>query len=138
MNSLSESDTSIESTPLRQDRMSAPRIMIGLFGAPVLWIVQLTLSESLVAHACYPYRAPLSAPIWEGLPTILAAISIACLVGALLSGGVAWTTWRKLAGNGGRTGFLAKLSLMSSILFIVAIIFSSCAVLLVPLCSTWF
>lgn len=107
-------------------------------------------SEPLAAHACYPYQAPLSAPIWEGLPVILAAISIACFAAALLSGYVAWSSWRqserKTAGGGqsgikaveSRKRFLLKLSLMSSFIFIVAIIFNICAVLLVPPCSSWF
>jgi len=123
---------------------------VGLFGAPAAWIAQVFLSEPLVAHACYPYQAPLSAPIWEGLPAILAAISIACFAAALLSGLVAWASWRqsepKPAGEGGsaieacegRNRFLVKLSLMSSFIFIVAIIFNICAVLLVPPCSSWF
>jgi hypothetical protein len=150
MNTVSEPDPSIEPPAPRQVRVSTVRTLAGLFGAPAAWLAQMALSEPLVAHACYPYRAPLSAPIWEGLPIILAAISMACLAGALLSGFVAWTSWRQTArkpdGNSmnvtemdeGRIRFLAKLSLMSNFVFIVAIIFNICAVLLVPLCSTWF
>lgn len=138
MNVLSELDPTKQSTAPPYRGISALKIMVGLFGAPVLWIAQMALSEPLVSYACYPYHKPLSAPIWEGLPAILAAISIACLAGALLSGFVAWTAWRKLEVNGGRTRFLVKLGLMSSFLFTVAIIFNSCALLLVPLCGTWF
>lgn len=120
------------------------RTGIGLFGAPVAWIVQVFLSEPLAAHGCYPYQAPLSAPIWEGLPAMLGAISIACLAVALLSGFVAWGLWRQSEGGSvieagkGRNRFLAKLSLMSSFIFIIAVIFNICAVLLVPPCSSWF
>lgn len=127
-------------------RASTMRIGVGLFGAPVAWIAQLFLSEPLAAHACYPYQTPLPAPIWEGLPAILAAISIVCLAVALLSGFVAWTLWRqsepKPVGEGrggiGTNRFLVKLSAMSSFIFIVAIIFNICAVLLVPPCNSWF
>ncbi|MGZ8173337.1 MULTISPECIES: hypothetical protein [Methylobacter] len=76
-------------------RMSTMRIGIGLFGAPVAWITQVFLSEPLAAYACYPYRTPLSAPIWERLPVMLATIGIACFTVALLSGLVAWTLWRQ-------------------------------------------
>ncbi|WP_340123384.1 hypothetical protein [Methylobacter svalbardensis] len=117
------------------------KIAVGLFGAPVAWITQLFLSEPLAAHACYPYRMPLTAPIWEGLPVILAIISIACFAVALLSGLVAWTSWRqsdaKSVGEN-RNRFLVKLSAMSSFIFIVAIIFNICVILLVPPCSSWF
>jgi len=76
-------------------RMSTMRIGIGLFGAPVAWITQVFLSEPLAAYACYPYRMPLSAPIWERLPVMLTTIGIACFTVALLSGLVAWTLWRQ-------------------------------------------
>jgi ABC-type multidrug transport system permease subunit len=126
------------------------RIGIGLFGAPVAWLAQFSLSEPLAAHACYPHQAPLSAPVWEGLPAILAAISIACLAAALLSGFVAWTAWRqyehKLPGEEGsvnaadrsRDRFLVKLSVMSSFIFLVAILFNICAIFLVSPCNSWF
>ncbi|MDE2367322.1 MAG: hypothetical protein KGM95_10365, partial [Betaproteobacteria bacterium] len=76
------------------------------------------------------------------------------------SGFVAWTLWRQagselsaarntmihqaannIRGAGvdeGQTRFLAMLGMMSSSLFIVAIIFTCCAVLLVSPCSAWF
>ncbi|MDD4907206.1 MAG: hypothetical protein PHD39_13775 [Methylobacter tundripaludum] len=75
------------------------RIGIGLFGAPVAWITQVFLSEPLAAYACYPYRMPLSAPIWERLPVMLVAIGIACFTVALLSGLVAWRLWRQFDSN---------------------------------------
>ncbi|MDD5579349.1 MAG: hypothetical protein PHY16_08730 [Methylobacter sp.] len=128
------------------------RTLIGLFGAPVIWVIQMWLSESLAAYACYPHQAPLSIPVWNSLLPILAVISSLCLTGGLLSGFIAWTTWlrakpkRKLPGNDknipdageGRKRFLAMLGLMSSLLFIVAIIFTGCAVIFVSPCSPWF
>lgn len=150
MNTVSEPDPSIEPPSQRHGRVSMVRTLVGLFGAPAAWLAQMFLSEPLVAHACYPYQAPLYAPMWKGLPAILAAISIACLAGALLSGFIAWTSWRQTASNPagndvntiemseGRRRFLAKVSLMSSFIFIAAILFNIFAVLLVPLCSTWF
>ena len=150
MNLFHNHDSSLETLAPRRGQMSMIRIWVGLFGAPAAWLAQFSLSEPLAAHACYPYQAPLSAPIWEELPVILAAISIACFAVALLSGFIAWRTWRqtgrKLAGgevrgietNGGRARFLVRLSLMSSFIFTVAIIFNICAVLLVPPCSSWF
>jgi hypothetical protein len=71
------------------------RTGVGLFGAPAAWLAQFSLSEPLAAHACYPYQAPVSAPVWEGLHVMLVAISIACFTAALLSGFVAWTSWRQ-------------------------------------------
>ncbi|WP_300490970.1 hypothetical protein [Methylobacter sp.] len=116
------------------------RIAIGLFGAPVAWIAQVFLSEPLAAYACYPYRMPLSAPIWERLPVMLATIGIACFTVALLSGLVAWRLWRQFDSNSvgeNRNRFLVKLGVMSSFIFIVATLFNMCAVLLVSPCSAW-
>lgn len=126
-----------------------PGIWVGLFGAPLAWIAQFSLSEPLAAHACYPYHAPLAEPIWAGLPAILAAISIVCLAAALLSGFNVWNLWRRSEvkpdgeskpmqrGNEGRDQFLLSLAAMSSFLFTVAIVFNIFALWMVPPCSSW-
>ena len=150
MNRFHNHDPFPEAPAPRRSRVSTIQIAVGLFGAPVAWIAQFSLSEPLAAHACYPYQAPVSAPVWEGLTLILVIISITCFAAALLSGFVAWTTWRqserKLPGDErsvieageSRNRFLVKLSLMSSFIFIVAILFNLCAILLVLPCSPWF
>ena len=131
--------------------MSTYRTLLALFGAPGVWVTQVFLSESIAAYTCYPHQVPLSAPLWVDLPAILAVISLICLAGGLISGYVAWDTWRRTSrrfvGNGtkthilevdgGQTRFLAMLGIMSSFVFIVAILFTSCAVLLVAPCSAW-
>ncbi|MGJ0489793.1 hypothetical protein [Methylobacter sp.] len=126
----------------RPGRVSALRLLVALFGAPVAWIAQLSLSEPLAAHACYPYQAPLSEPIWQGLSVMLAVISGVCLAVALLSGFMSWTLCRQtraplLEERDDRTQFLAKLSAMSSFIFTMAVMFTACAVLLVSPCSPW-
>ncbi|MEC4748889.1 hypothetical protein [Methylomicrobium sp. Wu6] len=150
MSPVPEFDPSIAPTDVRRGRFGAMRTLLGLFGAPSAWLAQLMLSEPLVAHACYPYQAPLSKPIWEGLPGVLAAVSLICLVVALLSGFVAWDSWRLIArrpseavgfsveSNKNRSRFLVKLSLMSSFIFLIAVVFNACALLFVPLCSSWY
>ena len=150
MNLSHRHDPPLEPPAPHRAHLSTLRIGVGLFGAPAAWLVQFFLSEPLAAHACYPNQAPLSAPIWDGLPAMLIAISIACFAAALLSGIVAWSSWRqfedRLAGSdkraieleGNRNRFLIKLSLMSSFIFIVAVIFNIFAVLLVSPCSSWF
>jgi hypothetical protein len=150
MNLFHRHDPSLEPPAPHPAQLSTIRIGVGLFGAPAAWLVQFFLSEPLAAHACYPNQAPLSAPIWDGLPAMLIAISIACLGAALLSGFVAWSSWRQLeaepAGEerramesyGSRDRFLINLSLMSSFIFNVAVIFNIFAVFLVSPCSSWF
>jgi uncharacterized iron-regulated membrane protein len=138
---------------LRPDQpalMSTLRLLLGLFGAPVVWTLQIALSEPLAARACYPNQAPLPEPSWEGWSVVIPAVSLACLAFALLSGWAALTFWRRqapepMAGRDesgrmrrGRIRFLSRLGLMSSGLFIVAVVFNTLAVLLVPLCSSWY
>jgi hypothetical protein len=128
-------------------RESLPRLWTALFGAPLIWVLQMWLSESLAAYACYPHQAPLTVPVWSSLVQILAVISILCLAGGLLSGFIAWADWQRVKAGGddkgiadavrGRRRFLARLGLFSSLLFIAAIIFTGCAVIFVSPCSPW-
>lgn len=127
------------------------RILVALFGAPAAWVAQMNLSEPLAAYACYPHLVPLSAPLWADLSTILAVISLVCLAAGLLSGYMAGNLWRQadhrlavirkeghvFEVEGGQTRFLAMLGIMSSFIFIAAILFTCCAVFLVSPCSPW-
>lgn len=128
------------------------RTIVSLSGAPAAWVAQMSLSEPLAAYACYPHEAPLPTPLWISLPAILVAISLACLAAGLVSGYVAWSSWRqincrlrllKVAARGdasldeGQGRFLAMLGQLSSFVFIIAILFTSCAVILVSPCSPW-
>jgi hypothetical protein len=126
----------------RPGRVSALRMLAALFGAPIAWVAQLSLSEPLAAQTCYPYQMPLSEPVWQGLLATLALISGACLAIALLSGFMAWTLCRQtraplLEERDDRAQFLAKLGVMSSFIFTMAVLFTACAVLLVSPCSPW-
>nr|WP_228778835.1 hypothetical protein [Methylobacter sp. BlB1] len=117
-------------------------LLTALFGAPIAWVAQLSLSEPLAAQACYPYQMPLPEPVWQGLLATLALISGACLAIALLSGFMAWTLCRQtraplLEERDDRAQFLAKLGAMSSFIFTMAVLFTACAVLLVSPCSPW-
>ena len=142
MNFSANRNPSIEAAGLGRSRTGI-WLWLGLFGAPAAWVAQLLLSEPFAAYACYPRQEPLPAPVFTGLPTILTAISAVCFAFALLSGMAAWVSWRK-ANQGGaykpgqdRNRFLAKLGMLSSFIFIVAVIFNFFAVLLVPPCSSW-
>ena len=124
--------------------------MISLFGSAAAWVIQMSLIESIAAYACYPHQVPLSAPLWVSLQTILIAISLLSLAAGLISGYIAWALARQLNNrlqiaatsgastlNGGQDRFLALLGQLSSSIFIIAILFASCAVLLVSPCSAW-
>ncbi|MDQ3185803.1 MAG: hypothetical protein M3Q16_04940 [Pseudomonadota bacterium] len=151
MNLVTKQNASTERRVLYHGRVSTRKTLLGLFGAPASWVAQMSLIEPIAAYACYPHQVPLSAPLWADLPAVFAIISLVCLAAGLLSGYVAWNSWRRTrhqlarGGNGehvievdeGQSRFLAMLAMMSSFVFIVAIVFTSCAVLLVSPCSAW-
>jgi hypothetical protein len=152
MSFVPKQHASAEHRILYHGRVNMRRTLLGLFGAPAAWVAQMSLTQPIAAYACYPHQVPLSAPLWVDLPAILAIISLVCLAAGLFSGYVAWNSWRRTRhqlardGNGehvieadeGQTRFLAMLAMMSSFMFIVAIVFTGCAVLLVSPCSAWF
>lgn len=130
----------------------APRrssTLLALFGAPVAWVIQMSLSEPLAAYGCYPHQTPLVVPLWAELSSMLAAISLLSLSAGLIAGYIAWDNWRCIRPpsncalqeksardvDGGQTRFLATLGMMSSLLFVFAILFTGCAILLVPPCG---
>lgn len=124
-------------------RISPLRLTVALFGAPVAWIAQLSLDEPLASQSCYPHHVPLPEPLWPWLTVMLAAINGVCLAAGLLSGFVAWRLCRQtgvdlMQDREGRTPFLVKLGVMSSFIFIMALLFTGCSVLLVSPCQPWF
>jgi hypothetical protein len=131
-------------------KTSRLHLLIGLVGAPAAWVGQMLMSEMVSSHACYPRRAPLPEPLWQGMHLWLTAFSLLCLAAGICSGIMAFTTWRRVqhevqsgqapaaAANTGSMRFLAILGLLSSGLFVAAILFTACASLLVSPCSPWF
>lgn len=115
----------------------ARHLFIAIAGAPVAWVFQMSLSEPLAADACYPHQTPLPMPRWEGLTPLLIVISFLCLVVGVLSGLIAWHSWRQ-AWPEQSLRFLALLGVMSSFIFIVAILLTTCTNLLVLPCHPWF
>lgn len=130
---------------------SRVRTLLALFGAPGAWVMQIAVTPPIATYACYPHQFPLPAPLWPGLTAILATIGFVCLAGALFSGYIALTSWRSLGHyskdtlneqsfiqkDEGQARFLAMLGLMSSFVFIIAILFNTFAVLLIRSCGAW-
>jgi hypothetical protein len=137
----------------QRHRVGSLRLLAGLFGAPLAWLAQMSLSEPLAAQACYPNTTPLNAPqlpvALPSLQVILALITGAALIIGIVSTMLAWSAMRQThhqsnasAGDtvehgGGRAGFLATVAVMAGLLFVVAILITGLAVLLVSPCSLW-
>jgi len=113
------------------------RTLAGLFGAPLVWILQMSISEPLAENSCIGHSA--LAGLWQSLPLALKLFSFLCVATGLLSGLAAHRMWDDAAeqeAGDGRRRFMARLALMSSFLFIVAIIFTACAAFLVTPCQS--
>lgn len=128
-------------------RIGLAALLFGIAAAPVAWDTQLLFSVALSGHACYPRNKLLAAPLWSGLWSILLAISLAGIVLAIVGGLVAWRSWRHtreespgsahhlLESGDGRTRFMAMCGMLTSALFLVALVFGTAALFLVPLCG---
>lgn len=129
-----------------QHRVSLVALIFGISAAPAAWDAQLLFSTAFSGHACYPRDVLLNNSVWPHLWAILAAISVAAIVISIAGGIVAFQSWRQTReekpGSGhhlldageGRTRFLAMFGVLTSALFLVATLFATAILFLVPLC----
>jgi hypothetical protein len=128
--------------PHRQ-RVGLLALGFGIVGAPLAWNIELLVGTALSGHQCFPRYMPLAVPLWTGTRGFLLAMSVVAIVMGIAAGLVAWRSWRRThdekpgsAHSGeGRTRFMALCGLLSSGLFLVALVFTLAAIMLVPLCS---
>ncbi len=118
-------------------------LWFGLFGAPLVWSLQLLMSYALVAHACYPASEPMATPVVGGLWTLVLVAGLVALVVALAAGGTAWRSWRTtraehpgdedalLEVGEGRTRFMALAGMLLSGVFLLGIILNAVPLFLV-------
>ena len=130
-------------------RRGALIMLFGLLGAAAAWILQTEIGETLAAQACFPHRTALAAPQWSWLMSALDVMSIAALLIGAAGVWVAWQGWRTTCARrpdpaapvsdtgAGRTRFLAMAGLTLSLLFLVGLLATGLAVLLVSPCSAW-
>ena len=143
MNPLSSSGT--KRHPARPGGMA---LVLGLLLAPIAWMVQTTLAQTLAAWGCFPHGHPVHAP---ALPWLEQGLVIVALC-ALLSGGagacIAWRNWRRtgarasrlkqqgsLDRHAARDAFIARAGALASLLFVFALIATDLAWLLVSPCG---
>jgi hypothetical protein len=141
-------DTGRQRKP-RRGRGATLAMLFGLFGTAAAWALQTEIGEALSAQACYAHRAALAAPQWPWLMPVLSVVSLGTLLIGVLGAGVAWGNWRRARdwqpdvvheasdASRGRTRFLAMAGLMLSLLFLVGLVATGFAVLLVSPCSSW-
>ena len=129
-------------------RVGLAALLFGIVAAPVAWNAQILLSVALSGHACYPHEKPLAAPLWSNLGSMLVVINFASIAIAIIGGIVAWRSWLQtraerpgsghhlLESGDGRTRFMAMCGMLISALFLVALLFGSGVVFMVPPCGS--
>lgn len=122
-------------------------LWFGLFGAPLVWSLQLLVNYALVAHACYPRSEPRATPVFGGLWTFTLVASLVALAVALGAGGTAWRSWRisrhehrgdageSLEVGEGRTRFMALAGMLMSGIFLLGIVMAAIPLFLVTPCE---
>jgi hypothetical protein len=146
-------EATVKASPLEhhpaphRHRVGLLPIWFGIAAAPIAWDVQLLANSLFVGRACYPHAQPLTVPQWPALWLTILIISLAGIAVAVAAWLVSWRSWRLtheekgggehhlLEAGQGRTRFLAMVGMMTSTLFLFALIFGTLAVFLVPLCS---
>ena len=130
--------------------MRTLRIWLGLVGAPLAWLAQMTLSNVVSSYACYPHQAPLTTPLWDHLRLMVIAVNAGCFAFSLFACLTTVREWRetkKRAGGNGeevleigesRAAFVVMMSALSGFIFTISIVFTGCAILLVSPCKPWF
>lgn len=128
---------------------SMPCMLVGLLVAPLAWIAQMLIAETLAAQSCYPTVQPLSAPVFPWMRSALIVISALCFAAGAFGALTAWRNLRRLraakesalSGLGqsrpGLDAFLIHVAAMCSALFLFALIATDIALALVSPCKWW-
>ncbi len=125
------------------------RLMIGTLAAPLAWFAQMFAGEVLTTRACAAMGAggPADPPGW--LTPVLIALSAACFAVGVTGVVVAWRTViftrarRRLAlhGRARRIAelewFLARVSVLSSAMFLFGLVSTDLAVWVLTPCGRW-
>lgn len=114
----------------------------GILGAPLAWNVELLVGSALSGYQCFPRYVLLAAPGWTGTWGLLLLMSLIAIIVAIAATLVSWRSWRRTCdekpgsvhSGDGRTRFMAMCGLLCSGLFMIALLFTLAAIVLVPVC----
>jgi len=122
-------------------------LLFGIAAAPLAWDAQILFSSALSGFICYPHASPLAVPLWGGSRSLMLAVSVIGIVIAIAAGLISWRSWRQtraerpgsfhhlLEIGEGRTRFMATVGMLTSVLFLIALVFGVTVICLVPACG---
>ena len=129
-------------------RVGATSLWFGLCGGALAWSVLTIANYAIAAQVCYPQMVPLTTPkIGRGpLALILLVVAAGAILVSMIAAMVSLRNWRRtqdesqgdthwaLDTGEGRTRFMAVSSLMTSAVFLLAILVHTSAILFVSPC----
>jgi hypothetical protein len=144
-----DAEPSTEHPSPHRERVSQRALLLSIGAGPAAWITQLVVTYGFAAHGCNPSaQPPIMAPAggWPGEHTLLLAVNLACLIVAVAAGLLAVACWRQTSGEKpggghtlldigeGRARFLAGCGVLTSAGFMLAILFNTAELFMVPAC----
>ncbi|HUL63875.1 MAG TPA: hypothetical protein VLW55_04600 [Burkholderiaceae bacterium] len=128
-------------------RISLVGVWFSILAGPLVWSLQQIVNAGLAAHSCYPHDEPMRAPIWGAATAGATWIElIACIV-CVIAGAVAWRNWRRtrtehsgsahhlIEAGEGRSRFMSMVGLLSSGLFLLAVLLAAAGLWIVRGCG---
>jgi hypothetical protein len=143
------SDAKRSATQAAPQQIGALQILMALLVTPLAWLAQVSIAEMVLGQRCEA-GAPLfvvHAMAWTPLTVVVA--SVVCLIFASFGTFVAWRNlwrtaripWRFPAALKGtraeRDWFLSRICAMSSTMFILGLVATDVAMLVIAPCSPW-
>lgn len=122
-------------------------LAIGVLAAPTAWLLLICAGETLIAHACFPHEVPLRLPLTPGVRWGFDGLSGVTFVVGAVGTWLAWRNLRRLTAARRRQrpetadtkvegeAFVARVGLMSSLLFLFALVATGIATRLVSACG---
>jgi len=126
-------------TMMREPLAHSARLLFGVFAAPFAWVVQLAVSFALAATSCFSGGvAKTGARVSGASQTAMAVVAIACFGLAIAGLATAMRERRSVrdasARHRMRSRALAEVGVLSSALFLAAIVYSIVVLALSPHC----
>jgi len=131
----------------QRHRVGPWSMWFAILGAPVAWSLQQLVNPPIFEHGCFPKDVPLAEPIWRNGSSVAFSVEAAAIVVCVLAGIVAWRNWLRTRGEkegsghhlleagDGRARFMAMVGLICSGLFLLAVVFCTGLLVLVPPCN---
>ncbi len=130
-----------------RERVALAVLFVGVMAAPLAWIAQLVINYALASHNCFPGSRPvIESARSDGVWTAVLIVNLIAILLALGSMGISLQNWRAshaerpgdhahlIDAGEGRTRFLALWGTVGGIGFLIAILFDTLTLFMVPQC----